>query len=283
MTTSLDPGLLAVVLGLAAALTWGAGDFSGGLASRRADVFWVVALSQGVGLVLLAGLALLFGEPVPSAEGLAWGGAAGLAGGAAVAALYRALAIGQMGIAAPVTAVLAAAAPVLYGAVSEGAPGGLQVAGFGAALIGVWLLARPSGESGRPRGLALAIFSGLGIGAFLILLNQAGQAALFWPLVAARVASFTVMLVVVLAGRRPWGPVRGLLPLVLLAGVMDVAGNALYVMATQVGRLDVSAVLSSLYPASTILLAWLLLKERVSRSQGLGIAAALVAIPLIAS
>jgi drug/metabolite transporter (DMT)-like permease len=277
------PEVLAVIYGLASALTWGAGDFSGGLATRRVNPYVVVAISQGVGLFLLLALALLLGEPLPPQEDLMWGALAGLAGGIAILLLYRALAVGQMGIAAPITAVLAAVGPVIFSAFTEGAPSQLQLAGFAIAVLGVWLLSRPSGPLGKPQGIGLAVLSGLGIGAFLILLDQAGTTALYWPLVAARTASLTMMTALVLLNRKAANfPRRGTLLVVLLSGVMDAAGNAFFVLAAQVGRLDVATVISSLYPASTILLAAVVLKERVTRLQVVGIVAALAAIALIA-
>lgn len=278
------PEVLAVIYGLASALTWGAGDFSGGLATRRANPYIVVAISQGVGLFLLLALALLLGELLPPQEDLMWGALAGLAGGIAILLLYRALAVGQMGVAAPITAVLAAVGPVIFSAFTEGAPSELQLAGFAIAVVGVWLLSRPSGPLGKPQGIGLAVLSGLAIGAFLILLDQAGATALYWPLVAARTASLTMMTALVLLNRKAGEFPRGrTLPVVLLSGVMDAAGNAFFVLAAQVGRLDVATVISSLYPASTILLAALVLKERVTRLQVVGIVAALAAIALIAA
>ncbi|MDQ5825482.1 MAG: DMT family transporter [Chloroflexota bacterium] len=278
------PEVLAVVYGLASALTWGAGDFSGGLATRRANPYAVVAISQGVGLLLLLALALLVGEALPPQIDLMWGALAGVAGGIAVLLLYRALAVGQMGIAAPITAVLAAVGPVIFSAFTDGAPSELQLAGFVIAVVGVWLLSRPSGPLGKPEGVGLAVLSGLAIGAFLILLQQAGTTALFWPLVAARAASLSMMTALVLLNRRAGEfPRRRTLPMVLLTGVMDAAGNAFFVLAAQVGRLDVATVISSLYPASTILLAAVVLKERVTRLQVIGIVAALAAIALIAA
>ncbi len=278
------PEVLAVIYGLASALTWGAGDFSGGLATRRANPYIVVAVSQGVGLLLLLALALLVGEPLPPQIDLMWGALAGVAGGVAVLLLYRALAVGQMGIAAPITAVLAAVGPVIFSAFTEGAPSELQLAGFVIAVMGVWLLSRPSGPLGKPEGIGLAVLSGLAIGAFLILLQQAGTTALFWPLVAARTASLVMMTALVLLNRTAAEfPRRRTLPVVLLTGVMDAAGNAFFVLAAQVGRLDVATVISSLYPASTILLAAIVLKERVMRLHVVGIVAALAAIALIAA
>ncbi|HEX8222007.1 MAG TPA: DMT family transporter [Chloroflexia bacterium] len=275
---------LAVVYGLASALTWGAGDFTGGLATRRASPYAVVAISQCVGLLLLLALALLLGEPLPPPVDLVWGALAGLMGAIAVLLLYRALAMGQMGIAAPITAVLAAIAPVIFSAFTEGAPSTVQLAGFAVAVMGVWLLSRPSGPVGKPQGIGVAVLAGLAIGAFLILLQQAGTTALYWPLVSARIAALALMVPLALLNRGAGGfPERRVLPLPVMSGVMDAAGNAFFVLAAQVGRLDVATVMSSLYPASTILLAAVVLKERVTRMQVAGIVAALAAIALIAS
>src|SRR4051794_5025906 len=214
--------LLPAVLGLIAAISWGTGDFCGGLASKRTTAFGVVIVSQAVGLLLLLALALLLHEPVPSTASLAWGAAAGLMGGLAVTALYMALAGGKMGIAAPITAVLGAALPVLFGVAIQGPPAPLQVAGLFVALVGVALLSLSGGKSApASRSLGLAVFAGLGIGVFLILLRQAGTTALFWPLVAARVASVTIIFAGTLAARQPWRPGRKLLPVIALAGVMD--------------------------------------------------------------
>jgi drug/metabolite transporter (DMT)-like permease len=193
------------------------------------------------------------------------------------------LAIGQMGIAAPVTAVLSAGLPVLFTALFHGLPTALKIAGFGLALAGVWLLSRPTHVSGLPAGFGLAVLSGFGFGGFLILIAQAGHATVLWPLAASKVASFATMVIVALATRQAARPAAGLLPLAFLAGVLDVAGNAFFMLAAHLGRLDVAAVLSSLYPASTVVLATIVLKERVTRIQAAGIVVALLAIPLIAS
>lgn len=272
----------AVVFGLASALAWGAGDFSGGLAAKRAPVFGVLTIGHGAGLLLLIGLALAWGEPLPSAADLGWGFAAGLAGAVGLASLYRALAVGQMGMVAPVSAVLTAALPALFGVFTEGMPGGLKLAGFGLALVGIWLVAG-AGAAGQGRdGLGLALLAGCGFGVFFILVHRAGASAVFWPLVAARLGSLGLVLPVALVRRQVQRLDLRLLVPVLLSGALDVAGNAFFVLAGQAGRLDVAAVLSSLYPASTVLLAALLLGERVVRVQIVGIAAAIAAIVMIA-
>jgi drug/metabolite transporter (DMT)-like permease len=275
--------LAAVIFGLASALCWGAGDFSGGLATKRAPVFGVLAIGQASGLLLLIVLALVWGESMPALTDLGWGLAAGIAGAVGLAALYRALAVGQMGMVAPLSAVLTAALPALFSALTEGLPGALKLGGFGLALLSIWLVAGTDSSVESRAGLGLALLAGCGFGVFFILVHRAGANAVFWPLCAARVGSLAFVLPMALGRGGLARPDRRLLTLVLLSGALDVAGNAFFVLAGQAGRLDVAAIISSLYPASTVLLAALLLGERVLRVQFVGILAALVAIGLIAS
>jgi drug/metabolite transporter (DMT)-like permease len=278
-----DSGFAPVVFGLASAACWGAGDFSGGLAAKHASVYSVVIASQVVGGVLLTGLALVFGERVPSLGHLLWGSAAGLAGAVGLLALYRALATGRMGAAAPVSAVITAGVPVVFGAFFEGLPSALKLIGFGLALIGVWLVSRTEAATIRWSDLKLPVLAGLGFGVFLLLIDRANETAVLWPLVASRIASLSAVFVFTWLTRQARLPEARHLPLMALAGAMDAGGNAFYALAAQVGRLDVAAVLSSLYPATTVWLAWLVLKERIGRTQTIGIAATLAAIVLIAS
>ncbi len=273
--------LAAVVLGLASAASWGAGDFCGGLASRRAPVLGVLVVGQAAGVTLIAATALLVGEAAPAPAALALGVAAGAVGAVGLAALYRGLAVGRMAVVAPVSAVLSAAIPVAWGALAEGMPPAAKLAGFALALAGIWLLAR-AGAPGGWEGLALALLAGCGFGGFLVLMDHAARGGTFWPLAAARGTSVALALAVAIARRRAWAPARSVAPIALLAGALDAGGNALFVLASQAGRLDVAAVLSSMYPASTVLLAALLLHEPVSRPQRAGIAAVLGAIALIA-
>ena len=272
---------LAAAFGLASAASWGGGDFSGGLAARRANAFVVAGVSRAVGLSVQVGLALAVLEPAPPIRAVAWGIAAGVAGSIGLAALYRSLAIGRMGINSPLTAVLAAALPVLAAALSQGLPSGVRVVGFGLALAGVWCLSRPEDISGAPRGLGLALLAGLGFGGFYVLIAQVRGASVFWPLTASTGTSFILLLALALAGRRAWFAAPGALPISLLAGALDAGGNIFFVLAAHGGRLDVAAVLASLYPAVTVLMARLILKEHLNRLQAVGIGATLAAIPLI--
>lgn len=276
--------MLSILFGLLSAATWGAGDFCGGLASKRANVYAVVITSQTLGIGLLLGLTLIFGEAFPPWRDLGWGAAAGMAGAMGLLALYRGLALGRMGLVAPVSAVGAAALPVIFAAFLQGLPEVLTVIGFATALAGIWLLSQPASPNVaafRLNDLGLPIAAGLGFGLFFVLIDQANNHAIFWPLIAARLASLSLITLIARANRQPVIPARPQLGLVALSGVLDAGGNAFFSLAVQVGRLDVASVLSSLYPASTVLLAWWLLKERLTRWQWAGVFVALTAIVLI--
>lgn len=272
-----------IVFGLGASISWGTGDFSGGLASRRTHVFTVVLGVYVTGVILLPILALVWGEALPSWSDALWGVSAGLVGTLGLTAFYRALAVGRMGIIAPITAVLAASLPVIFSALTLGLPRPLQLAGFALALLSVVLVSRPERMTGRPAGLGLALLAGLGFGGFFILIGQVSAHAIFWPLVCARVASLLFMIVFVRVRGEPMLPKKQGFPLILLAGALDVAGNVFFILAAHAGRLDVATILSSLYPAVTVLLAAVILRERVSRLQATGIALALAAVLLISA
>jgi drug/metabolite transporter (DMT)-like permease len=268
--------------GLTAALSWGTSDFSGGVAAKRTPVFAVMAGSYTIGLALLIALALALGESSPAPADLAWAAAAGVAGGAGLTAHYRGLAVGRMGVVAPVAAVIGVAIPVLFSAITEGLPSEAQMAGFALALIGVGLVSRRASESDRPSGLGLAVLAGLGFGSFFVLIDHVSQDAVFWPLVAARGASLLALVTIAQANGRVWRPPRRALGIVAVTGLLDVSGNTFFLLAAQAGRLDVASVLASLYPAITVLLARGLLGEDIARWQGVGIIAAICAVPLIA-
>jgi drug/metabolite transporter (DMT)-like permease len=188
-----------------------------------------------------------------------------------------------MGLVAPLSAVLAAALPVVVSVFTQGWPNMLQFFGFGFALAGVWLLSRPEGSlSFKFTDLTLPLVAGLGFGLFFVFMDRANDRAVFWPIVAARTASLTLLGSVVLLNRQAVTPERRLWPLIALAGVLDASGNAFFTAAAQTGRLDVASVLSSLYPASTVALAGLVLRERLNAGQWLGVGATLLAIVLIA-
>jgi len=271
------------LLSLAAAMTWGAGDFSGGIAARRADIFGVVAFAHGAGLLVMLVIARMLGEPWPGFHEFLCAAAAGLSNGIAIAAFYRALAISKMGITAPIAAVITAMLPVIVGSAREGLPGPLQFAGFILALIAIWMIAKPEHGDGRPRGIGLAIIAGLGFSGFLVLIRYGGSTSAFMPIAMARLSSLLLMFIIILRNRRPWLPGPGPMWIAIVAGVFDAIGGGFFMLAAQRGRLDVAAVLSSLYPASTVLLARIFLKEQLTLVQKIGITGALIAVPMIAA
>lgn len=279
--------VLAIVFGLLSALIWGAGDFAGGLSSRRLGAYRAVMFGELVGVGLLLGALAIVHEPLPPLPVWLYSMVAGTVGSLGLLVLYHAMAVGQMSIAAPVSALLAAALPVVASALIDGLPGPTQMAGFAFALVAIWLVSQSGAgvQAGRLTDLRWPLLAGLGFGVYFILTHQATQGATFWPLVASRLAGTSLVLLFMMGRRMPWRETwyvpRSAWGLVILNAVLDVGGNAFYVLAGQVGRLDIAAVLGSLYPGGTVLLAWLVLKERITRSQALGIGAALVAIVLM--
>jgi len=243
----------------------------------------VVAVAHACGLLASLAMALLSREPLPPLSALEWGAFAGMVGGFGIVALYRALAIGRMGVVAPVAAVVTGVLPVLVGIQSEGLPEPAQLVGFVLALVSIWLVARANSNLDSHSGFGLAVLAGIAFGLFLIAGKHAGHDGVFWPLVAARAVSTVLMLVLVAVLPRNTEPLRPVLWQVVLSGLLDSAGNALFIAATRYGRLDVAAVLSSLYPASTVILARFLLKERIGRLQAVGIALALTSVALISA
>lgn len=284
----MNPEAAAIVFGLASAASWGAGDFSGGLATKRNDVYVVIVVSQLFGVALLTALALLWRESVPGAPQLLTGALAGVAGAVGLVALYRGLATGHMGVVAPLTAVVAGGLPVVISLLNSGLPGVQQLAGFAFAFAGIWTISRNGpGAAIAWRTLLLALLAGVGFGLFFVFIDQVSDQAVFWPLVAARLASISILSLIIASrrvGRRAKGattPAALNLPLLALTGLLEAGGNVFFALATASGRLDIAAVLSSLYPAMTVFLAWLVLKEQLSGRQWLGIAATLAAILLI--
>ena len=280
-------------LALIAAGSWGAGDFSGGLATRRSAPFFVVSIAYGLSLVGIAAAGLALHASFPTRPQLIEAVVAGLAGGFALICFYEALSIGAMGLTAALSGVLTAAIPVVFAFFVEGLPRSIQLTGFVAAGLAIWLVAYAPGSRGNvhPRSLGLAILAGIGFGIFLLCFKLASANGVCWPLAVSRSASFAVALVMsalswLRARSRPeaapkWEGWRRVLPIAAVAGLFDTAGNMFYALATHAGRMDVAAALSSLYPAATILLAVWFLRERTTRIQTLGMALALVAVVLI--
>lgn len=286
-----------ILLGLGSALTYGAADFVGGVVTRRNDVFVVVLLSQAIGAVPLALIVALSGGD-PTAEALMWGFLSGIGGGIGVTLLFAGLAVGRMSVVAPVTAVEAATIPAVFGMLTGERPSAVAIAGIVLALVAVALISAapepgaPDGGAGtddptRKRapvaGLPQAVGAGIAFGAFFILLAEAGEGSGLWPIAAARVASISLVGIAVLIRKPKVRVDKKTAGAIGLSGSLDVAANVLYLLATRSGLLSLVAVLTSMYPASTVLLARVVLDERLLRIQTWGLVLAAGAITMIAS
>jgi drug/metabolite transporter (DMT)-like permease len=271
---------------LAAVLAWGTSDFFGGYASRRANVFVFTAIVNVGGLLMMATLLGATHPAPPSVRSALWVLAGGISGGASLAIFYRALSSGRMGLAAPVAAVLSAAIPTLFSMITEGLPGPIRSLGFVLAVVGLWLITR-SEDGSTPEGIELAILAGLGFAAFYLCIRQGGDASVIWIASLTRFGGLLATVVIVVA-LRTLGKIKlrnltpAVVPWAVAAGCIDSLGTILFVRASQSGRLDEAVVLSSLYPAVTVLLARLFLKEHFTPWKLAGIVAALAAVPMIA-
>ncbi|MEP6687296.1 MAG: DMT family transporter [Gemmatimonadales bacterium] len=280
------------LLALVSSMLYGAADFTGGLATRRAGVLPVVAVSQLTGLVLLLLLLPFLPAASPSRADLLWGMSAALAGSIGVALLYHALAIGRMAVVAPVTAVCAVAIPAIVSVLLGERPGPMAITGILLGIGSIVLVSQQTeGEAGErdqgpiswlPTGVAVALGSGVAIGLFFLSLARTRPEAGMWPILMSRAASTTLFAAAAaFSGRSLRMP--GALRLTLVCGVVDMAANALYLVAARAGPLSVVVTLSSLYPASTVLLARVVLGERLNAWQIAGAGCALAAIALIVS
>ena len=270
-----------------AVFLWGAADFAGGYGSRRANAFVLTAFSHVCGFVLM--FCVAFGERgiFPTRPSILWALLAGALGGFSLAIFYRALAQGQMGLTAPIAALTGAAIPTLVDIAREGSPSRWTVAGFILAILSIWLITRPdtdgeSDDSGRPRGVAMAALAGVGFAGFYLCIHEASGSPA-WVATVSRIGSFSATAVAVAVTRSqlkldPRAAVLG-----MTAGFLDITASALFIFANQHGRLDEAVVITSLYPAVTVLLARLILKEHFSRWKVVGLLAALAAVPLIAA
>lgn len=285
-----------VILGLGAAIAYGAGDFAGGLVSRRTNVLVVVGLSQVIGTATLIPVLFLVGGHLTSSA-VGWGAISGIAGGIGVILLYTGLARGRMSVVAPVTAVLAAIVPVGFGLFEGERPTILALAGVVIALGAVGLVSAapdpgaPGGGAGtddpsvrdEPSGIIEALGAGIGFGFFFVALAKAGSDSGLYPILFARVGSLGLVGTIILFTRPSVTGLRGSRAGIIVAGVLDVAANVLYLLATRQGLLSLVAVLTSMYPATTVLLARTVLHERFARAQTVGLILAAAAVALIAT
>ena len=265
-------------------MIWGSGDFAGGVASRKNSSYQVLALAALAGAAALLLLALAWGDPLPGRVDTLWAAAGGIGGAIGIAALYRGLSLGNAAMVAPTTSVTASVVPVLFELSRRNPPSAGKMVGFGIAILGIWLVAQGQADSRalQRQGLWLALLAGLGFGSFFVLIGQVGRGGVFAPLVIARLAALGLAFLL-LGLRRERIPALKSNPLALLAGVLDAGGNVFYLLATHYTRLDVAAVLSSLYPAATVILASTLTHEVISPRQWAGVFICLVAVILILS
>lgn len=275
---------MSALLALGSAIVFGAGDFLGGLASRRIAPLQVTAVAQLASFPIIVPLLLLVPASNVTAADLGWGAVAGLFGMLGVLGLYTALGEGPMGVVAPMTAVLSAAIPVVYGLATGERPTVWTMVGMAIGLAAIVAVSASDGPSGRlsPRLLLMTLGAGLGFGLFFIMFGQTGLEAGMWPLLGARAVSAPVALGLVLTVGGGLAPGRAW-RIAFTAGALDMVANALFLASAQRGLLSIAAVLAALYPAVTALLARAVLAERMSPPQLLGVGAALVAVILIAA
>ena len=277
--------MLALGLALGAALAWGASDFLGGLTTRGLGVLTVLLISQAFGAVLLAVVIATTGQSVPALAHVALGALAGVALAVALGALYQGMAIGVMSVVSPISAT-GAVIPVAYGLARGERPSALQGVGVVAALVGVVLVARQPGAarlgSRLAVGATLALLAAVGFGFFFIATDAAAEGGALWAILAQRVGLVATVVVVLLAVRPAFGLTAARAPALLAIGVLDVAATTSYAAATTEGLTSLVSVVASLYPVTTVLLAYAILHERLARSQQVGAAGALGGVALIA-
>jgi drug/metabolite transporter (DMT)-like permease len=278
-----------VGLGLAAATTWGGSDFAGGIGARRSPALLITASGHLVTLLLLLAVCAFGALPVPHRAEFLEGAIGGLEGSLALVLFYRALAMGAMGLTAALTGLLTALVPVLFGLWSEGLPAPLAIGGLVLGCVAIWLIAHAPGHTTPPLALMMGAISGAGFGLQLILLKMAATDGVLWALTSARIGGVLGMAAILLIAwprenrddggrKRIW---TGFWRIGILAGALDTIGNVGYTLAAHTGRLDLAAMVSSLYPGFTILLAALVLRERPSARQTLGMAVALISVVLL--
>ena len=283
------------LIALGAAIFWGGGDFSGGMGVKSAGgsvraALRVVLLSHAASFTVLLATAHFRGDPFPHGAYLRWGITAGVFGGLSLTAFYIALSRGAMGASAAISGLLAAAIPAAVALYQQGSPGVRPFVGFLVAGIAIWLIASGDSAHEETSTIVLAVAAGIGFGIYFVALKMANPAGVIWPMATARIGSLTTCSlmaagVALFGANNPQTPARLNRRAVLWAlstALLDTSGNLMFVESTRTGRLDVAAVLASLYPASTILLAALALGEWPTRRQGIGMLTAAVAVVLIA-
>lgn len=274
--------IIGVLFALTSAAVWGTGDFSGGMATRIQNQFQVLFLMTIPGVVMLAAIAFFSGEALPSTGDMAWAFCAGASGALGVAALYKGLACGNAAAVAPTAAVIGAGLPVVFSCFFLGMPSMPHIVGFIAAISGIWFVSRGIDGHGPSsnQSLILAILAGIGFGGFFIMIAQVEQGLVFSPLVFSKTAALVLALVIIFF-RHDRLPSPRSNPIAIFAGLFDAGGNVFFLLAKQFTRLDVAAVLASMYPSVTVILACVILKEKVSVLQWRGVVLCVIAVALI--
>lgn len=278
--------MLSILFGLGSALSWGAGDFTGGLAARKSGAYRTVFYGEVIGVVALIIAVMILSEPLPNLRVWLISMLAGVLGSIGLLLLYHSMTLGLMSIAAPVSALLAAVLPVVVGIFMEGLPKFLTIIGFGFALLAVWMVSQNADSTANIfthlADLKLPLLAGIGFGLYFVFMHEAtNTGAIVWPMVASRSGGMLLITIYMLITRASWKIELSALPIISLNGLLDLGGNAFFILAGQAGRLDVAAVMSSLFPGATVVLAWIFLKERLTRNQWIGILSALTAIILM--
>lgn len=274
--------ILGIMLSLISAASWGTGDFFGGFSTRKFTQYAVLVVSAIAGLFVLAVCYLIWPEPFPAFPRFLWAMLAGTFGLVGLGSLYKALSLGHSATVAPTAAVIGASIPVFYGIFTAGFPGFTKIAGFFLAFAGIWLVSRIPDESKAVStgSLKLAVLAGLGFGGYYIFISIAGRDQTFTPLIISR-STFLLISAIILVTQKPQlGKAFATLP-IWLTGIFDTGGNVLYLLAKQFLRLDVAIILSSLYPAVTVLLSWIILREHISRPQWAGVVLSFLAVVLV--
>jgi drug/metabolite transporter (DMT)-like permease len=277
-----------VVFSLVSALGYGLSDFVGGMIAKRVSPWSVTAVAQAASALIMAATTLLV-DGSPTGADLAWGVVAGSGSGLGAVFLYRGLAGGPMSVVAPLSAVGAALLPVIVGVATGERPSTLTWLGVGCAFPAIWLVSRVTEEHApnvtRPvsAGVVDGLLAGAGFGLLFIALGQVPESAGLLPLTLTQSTSVVAVVVTATAFRQPWVPRDPYVLRAVAAGVLGTTATLAFLLATQTGLLTVAAVLSSLYPATTVLLAAVVLRERIGRVQAIGLVLAVLAVALVAA
>jgi drug/metabolite transporter (DMT)-like permease len=268
------------IAALISAVVWGTGDFVGGLASRDRNQYQILALSAFAGMVSLLIAMFIWSEPWPDPVSILWSCVAGISGAIGMASLYRGLATAKAVLVAPTAAVVSVIFPIIVGTIIRGTPGLEKWIGMAAGVAGIWFVTKASESSRDTNGLGLAILAGFGFGGFFLCIVQTNPEAVFSPLVIAKMTALIFAILILLSRRTRLPSFKGN-GLALLAGVLDAAGNAFYLLAARLTRVELAAVVSSMAPVVTVILASFISRQKVSAYQKLGVAFCLIAIALI--